>query len=178
MLPYSGETDASPDGYFLPGKRLAQKLRSNARMVRQVTSATTEPASCVFCRIVRKEAPASILFEDDRVLVFLDIRPLNEGHTLVIPKEHYETVYNMPKDLVCHIYKLVQRMAVAVKAATEADGITIIQQNGHAAGQEILHLHVHVVPRYEGQKLPHFHDIPNAKREELERAAEKIRRQA
>jgi histidine triad (HIT) family protein len=136
---------------------------------------STESANCIFCRIVRKEAPASILYEDDKALVFLDIRPLNEGHTLVIPKEHYETVYDMPEELVSHIYKLVKRSAVAVKAATNADGITIIQQNEHAAGQEIFHLHVHVVPRYKGQALPHFRDIPNASRERLERAAERIR---
>ncbi len=133
--------------------------------------------SCVFCRIVQREAPASILYEDDEVLAFLDIRPLNEGHTLVIPKRHYETVYGIPDDLVAHIYKLVKRLAVAVKAATKADGVTIIQQNGHAAGQEVFHMHVHVVPRFEGEKLPHFRDIPNASREQLERAAEMIRLQ-
>lgn len=143
----------------------------------QVATTTTENLTCVFCRIVRKEAPASILYEDDKVLVFLDIRPLNEGHTLIIPKKHYETVYDMPEDLVCRIYKLVKRMAVALKAATEADGITIIQQNGHAAGQEIFHMHVHVVPRYEGQKLPHFHDLPNSSREQLQQAAERIKSQ-
>jgi len=137
----------------------------------------TKPADCIFCRIVQKEAPASILYEDDKILVFLDIRPLNEGHTLIIPKAHHETVYDMPEDLFCHMYKLVKRMAVAVRDATKADGITVIQQNGQAAGQEIFHLHVHVVPRYEGQKLPHFHDIPNASREQLELAAEKIRQQ-
>ncbi len=146
-------------------------------MVTQVTIATMKPADCVFCRIVRKEAPATTIYEDDEVLVFLDIRPLNEGHTLVIPKKHYEAVYDMPEDLVSHIYKLVKQMAVAVKAATEADGITIIQQNGHAAGQEIFHMHVHVVPRYAGQKLPHFHDLPNASREKLEQAAERIKSQ-
>jgi len=127
--------------------------------------------SCVFCKIVRKEAPASVLFEDNSTLAFLDIRPLNDGHTLVIPKEHYETIYDMPEDLVCQIYMLVKRMTVAVKNATKADGITIIQQNGRAAGQEVLHVHVHVVPRFQGQKLPHFRDIPNASRERLEQAA-------
>lgn len=118
-----------------------------------------------------------MLYEDDEVLAFLDIRPLNEGHTLVIPKEHYETIYYMPESLVCHIYKIVKRFAIIVKNVTNADGITIIQQNGHAAGQEIYHLHVHVVPRYEGQKLPHFKDIPNASREQLEQMAGKIKRQ-
>ena len=145
-------------------------------MTKQVTTATTKPADCIFCRIVRKEAPASILYEDATALVFLDIRPLNEGHTLIIPKEHYETIYNMPESLVCNVYTIVKRMAIAVKAATKADGITIIQQNGQAAGQEVFHMHVHVVPRFEGQKLPHFRDIPNANREQLEQAAERIRK--
>jgi histidine triad (HIT) family protein len=134
-------------------------------------------ASCIFCRIVQKEAPASFVYEDDKVIAFLDIRPLNEGHTLVIPKEHYETIYDIPEDLITHVYKIVKRTAVAVKNATKADGITIIQQNGNAAGQEIFHLHVHVVPRYEEQKLPHFRDIPNASGEQLEQAAEMIRHQ-
>jgi histidine triad (HIT) family protein len=126
---------------------------------------------------VQKESPASIVYEDERVTAFLDIRPLNEGHTLVIPREHYETVYDMPDDLNAHIYGIVKRIAIVVKNLMKADGITIIQQNGHAAGQEVFHLHVHVVPRYEGQKLPHFHDIPNANRERLERAAERLRQQ-
>ena len=90
--------------------------------------------SCIFCKIVRKQALASIVYEDKKVMAFLDIRPLNEGHTLVIPREHYETVYEIPDDLIAHIYKIVKRTAVAVKNATKADGITIIQQNGHAAG--------------------------------------------
>ena len=142
-----------------------------------VTQMTSNPITtdCVFCKIIRKEAPATNLYEDDRVLAFLDIRPLNEGHTLVIPREHYETVYEMPEDLVCHIYTVVKRMSVAVKNASKADGITIIQQNGRAAGQEIFHMHVHIVPRFEGQKLPHFHDIPNASREQLEQAARRIK---
>ena len=133
--------------------------------------------SCLFCKIIRREAPASIVYEDEKVIAFLGIRPLNEGHTLVIPREHYETVYEIPEELNAHIYKIVKRAAIAVKTATKADGITIIQQNGHAAGQEIFHLHVHVVPRYEGQKLPKFTDIATANREHLEKTAEKIRQQ-
>jgi histidine triad (HIT) family protein len=126
---------------------------------------------------VQKQAPATIIYEDDKVLAFLDIRPLNEGHTLVIPKQHYETVYDIPENLISNIYTVVKRLAVIVKNATKADGITIIQQNGHAAGQEVFHLHVHVVPRFEGQKLPHFKDIPNAGREQLEKAAAKIKQE-
>jgi histidine triad (HIT) family protein len=109
------------------------------------------------------------------VIAFLDIRPLNLGHTLVIPKEHYETIYEIPDELIGHIHTIVKLTALALKKATEADGITIIQQNGRAAGQEIFHLHVHVVPRYMGQKLPRFEEIQEANREKLNKAAEKIR---
>ena len=70
----------------------------------------------------------------------------------------------------------MKRLSVVLKDATKADGITIIQQNGHAAGQEVFHLHVHIVPRYEGQKLPHFRDIPNSSRQKLEEEAETIRK--
>jgi histidine triad (HIT) family protein len=134
-----------------------------------------EIASCIFCKIVGKKAPASIIYEDDETVAFLDIRPLNEGHTLVIPKRHFETVFDVPEDLIVHIYRVVKRIAIAVKNATKADGITIIQQNGQAAGQEVFHLHVHIVPRYEGQKLQHFRDVPNASREQLEQAAERLK---
>jgi histidine triad (HIT) family protein len=131
--------------------------------------------SCIFCRIARKQAPASFVYEDASVMAFLDIRPLNMGHTLVIPKEHYETIYEIPDELIGHIHTIVKRTALALKKATEADGITVIQQNGRAAGQEIFHLHVHVVPRYMGQKLPRFEEIQEANREKLNQAAEKIR---
>ena len=141
----------------------------------QVTTYTTRAESCIFCKIVNKQVPASLIYEDNEALAFLDIRPLNEGHTLVIPKGHYENIFDVPEDIVCHVHKLVKRLAIAIKAVTKADGITIIQQNGQAAGQEVFHLHVHVVPRYSGQKLPHFRDLPNASRENLEQQAEAIR---
>src|SRR4030065_2150995 len=108
--------------------------------------------SCIFCKIVRKQAPASVIYEDENVMAFLDIRPLNEGHTLVIPKEHYETIFEIPQELIAYLHGIVKQVAIAVKKATKADGISIIQQNGKAANQEILHLHVHVVPRYAGQE--------------------------
>src|SRR3990170_6159228 len=126
--------------------------------------------SCIFCKIVRKQAPASFVYEDESVMAFLDIRPLNLGHTLVIPKEHYETIYEIPDELIGRIHKIVKRTALAMKRATEADGITVIQQNERAAGQEIFHLHVHVVPRYRGQKLPRFGEIQAADREKLNQA--------
>ena len=133
-------------------------------------------SSCVFCKIARKQAPASVVYENESVLAFLDIRPLNEGHTLVIPKEHYVTIFEVPEELVAHLYRIVKRVALAVRESTKADGISIIQQNGKAAGQEVFHLHVHVIPRFEGQKLPRFGEISEADREKLNQVAANLRR--
>jgi histidine triad (HIT) family protein len=131
--------------------------------------------SCVFCKIARKQAPASFVYEDEKVVAFLDIKPLNEGHTLIIPREHYATIFEAPDELVVHIHRIVKRVAFAVRDSTKADGISIIQQNGKAAGQEIFHLHVHVIPRYEGQKLPQFGQISEADRERLNQIAANLR---
>jgi histidine triad (HIT) family protein len=132
--------------------------------------------TCVFCRIARKQASASVVYEDDRAIAFLDIRPLNEGHTLIIPKEHYETVFDIPEELVAHVHRVAKQVAIAVKEATHADGIGIIQQNGKAADQDIFHLHVHVIPRFEGQKLTRFRELAEANREKLDQIAATIKR--
>ena len=131
--------------------------------------------SCIFCKIVNKQASSSIIYDDSAVLAFLDIRPLTEGHVLVIPKEHYVDVFDVPSDLLCRVQEVVKQVALAVKKATDADGISIIQQNGKAAGQDIFHLHVHVVPRFNDQKLPAFADLKMVEREKLDQSALKIK---
>jgi histidine triad (HIT) family protein len=131
--------------------------------------------SCIFCKIVRRQSPASYVYEDERVIAVLDIWPLNEGHTLVIPKRHYKTVYEVPDEEVAHLYKVVKKVALAVKRAVGAEGISITQHNGKAAGQDVFHVHVHVIPRYEGQKLPKFEEIQEASREKLDYVANKIK---
>jgi histidine triad (HIT) family protein len=106
--------------------------------------------SCIFCKIVRKQAPASLVYEDENVMAFLDIRPLNSGYTLVTPKEHYETIFTVPEELIAPLHRIAKRAALSVREVTKADGINIIQQNGKATDQEIFHFHVHVIPRFEG----------------------------
>ena len=132
--------------------------------------------ACIFCRIAQKQVPASLVYEDEKAMAFLDIRPLNEGHTLIIPKEHYETVFDIPQKLIMHLHGITKQVAIAVKKATKADGIGIMQQNGEAAGQEVFHLHIHIIPRYEGQKLPRFSDIKEADKEKLSQTAAKIKK--
>ncbi len=101
---------------------------------------------CVFCQIIRKESPASFVYEDDRVVVFLSNRPVNEGHSLVVPKKHYENIYEVPDDEVEYLFKIAKHVSVAVRDAMAAEGIRVVQNNGVAAGQVIFHFHVHVIP--------------------------------
>jgi histidine triad (HIT) family protein len=133
--------------------------------------------SCIFCKIARKQATASIVYEDEIVLAFLDIRPLNEGHTLIIPKQHYIDIFDTPDELISKVYTIAKQVSSAVKKTTNSDGITFIQQNGKAAGQDIFHIHVHVVPRFEGQKLPGFSSLKEIERAKLEEMSKKIKHQ-
>jgi histidine triad (HIT) family protein len=130
--------------------------------------------NCIFCKIVRKEAPSSVVYEDSEVLAFMDIRPVSEGHTLVIPKQHFENVFDSPEEQIASVHRVAKRIAAAVKEATKADGISIVQQNGKAAGQDVFHLHVHVIPRFEGVKMPRFGEIEFANRNALDLVAAKI----
>jgi histidine triad (HIT) family protein len=124
---------------------------------------------------VRKQAPASILYEDDTAMAFLDIRPLNIGHTLVIPKTHYVDIFDIPEKELKDVHAVAKTLSAAIKKAAAADGISIIQQNGKAAGQDIFHVHVHVVPRFLGQTLPRFSELKEVERAKLDVMAQKIR---
>ena len=136
-------------------------------------------SECIFCQIIRKEAPASIVYEDEQVVAFLSNRPVNVGHTLVVPKKHYENIYDIPEEEVGYLFKIVKRIACAVNDAISVEGIRIMQNNGEAAGQVVFHLHVHVLPLEPHNQLTHdnaYRD-PSHQRdaEALEKDAEKIR---
>jgi histidine triad (HIT) family protein len=135
---------------------------------------------CVFCQIIHKEAPASIVYEDEQVVAFLSNRPVNEGHTLVVPKKHYVNIYDIPEEDACYLYKIAKRIAKAVRDAMAAEGIRIVQNNGEAAGQVIFHLHVHVIPLkpHEGFSHGKAYRNPTSPRypEALELDAQKIRK--
>jgi diadenosine tetraphosphate (Ap4A) HIT family hydrolase len=133
--------------------------------------------SCIFCKIVKKQAPASVIYEDETVMAFLDIRPLYEGHMLVIPKKHYMDIFDIPEDQLSQVHKVTKQVSAAIKKATNSDGISIIQQNGKAAGQDIFHFHVHAVPRFERQKLPSFSSLKEVEREKLDGIAKKIKKE-
>lgn len=103
---------------------------------------------CIFCKIVAKEIPATTIFEDDEVLVFMDIGPIIKGHALVIPKKHYDPVTDTPDEVLAKLHITAKRIADAQMNALGADGVNIMQNNGKASGQEVPHIHVHVIPRF------------------------------
>lgn len=103
---------------------------------------------CVFCRIVRGEAPAHTVYQDEHSIAFLDIRPLVDGHTLVIPKGHYQLLEDVPLSEIGRVFEAVHRVSLAIRKALGAPATTIGINNGRAAGQVVPHLHVHIIPRY------------------------------
>ncbi|MEI8224271.1 MAG: HIT family protein [bacterium] len=103
---------------------------------------------CIFCKIISKEIPADIIYEDDHVISFLDIKGLNPGHSLVIPKKHCENIYSFDSETAQQVFTVVPVIARAIKQAVDANGINIGMNNEIAAGQAVFHAHVHVIPRY------------------------------
>jgi len=103
---------------------------------------------CIFCRIAAGQAPAAKVLETPRVLAFLDIAPVHYGHTLVIPKEHYETLLDLPDDLWLEMGQVSRQVAQALRQALFARGINVGMNNFDAAGQVVFHAHLHVIPRY------------------------------
>lgn len=105
---------------------------------------------CIFCRIVQGEIPCAKLYETEHSLAFLDIAPLNRGHSLVIPKRHYADIFGMPGDVLADIIRVAGRLAPAIKTAAEAEGLNLIQNNGKVAHQFVMHFHLHLIPRFKG----------------------------
>lgn len=103
---------------------------------------------CIFCNIINKKSEAEIIFEDENIVAFLDIQPINYGHTLVVSKKHYDNILTVPKDELAEIMKATQFIAGAVKRSVNADGFNVISNNGDPAGQTVYHFHFHIIPRF------------------------------
>ena len=108
---------------------------------------------CVFCAIASRQVPASVIYEDEKVLGFLDINPLTEGHTLIIPKYHAEDVFDISEEDLKHISAVAQRIADRMKEVINAEGVDLFQASGQAADQQVPHFHLHVIPRKTGDQL-------------------------
>ncbi len=130
---------------------------------------------CVFCKMVAGQIPVTKIYEDEVILSFLDIGPLSDGHTLVIPKQHYEKLHECPSELLGQVGSRLGRIAKAVSAAMDSDGYNVLCNNGSAAGQLVGHVHFHIIPRNAGDGI--FNRWPACKYQEgkIEKIAAEIR---
>lgn len=128
---------------------------------------------CPFCAIVTGDAPASVVYEDDTVVAFLDIRPANPGHTLVVPRVHSDGLAGLSEADGEHVFGVAMRVAAAIRGSEDlrSDGINLFLADGEAAGQEVFHVHLHVVPRIEDDSVTFSTGAREADREDLDDVA-------
>ena len=111
---------------------------------------------CIFCKITKGEIPSQKIYEDENFFAFLDIKPVNLGHTLLIPKTHIKNLYEFPEELLSKTGPVIKKLAIAVKNGTNADGINLGMNNDEAAGQLVFHAHFHIIPRYKDDGHVHW----------------------
>lgn len=111
--------------------------------------------NCIFCKIANGEIPSNTIYEDDNFRVILDNGPATKGHALVLPKQHYENLFELPEDVAAGAMKVAKNVAATMKEKLSCDGLNLIQNNGECAGQSVMHFHLHVIPRYrnDGQHM-------------------------
>ncbi len=117
---------------------------------------------CIFCKIIDKEIPASIVYEDDAALGILDVNPRAWGHTMILPKKHYPTILDVPPEELGPLLAAVQKVTAAIEKALAPDGFTIGVNHGKVSGQAVPHLHVHILPRFEGDGGGSIHSVVGA----------------
>ena len=119
---------------------------------------------CMFCKISSGEIPSKKVYEDDKVLAFLDINPRNPGHTLVIPKKHYSTIFEISESEAGELFAKVRKVAGMVNEGTKAQGVSIANSSGQAAGQAVAHAHFHIIPRFMNEAPPGLECMLSPKR--------------
>ena len=136
---------------------------------------------CIFCEIGDGKSESSKVHEDEICLAFMDIQPVNPGHVLVVPKVHFKDLSDLPADIGAHLFQITQRIALSLpKTEVKNEGIDFFLAHGEAAGQEIFHVHLHIIPRFTGDGFgfrfgPNYANLPQ--RSELDAVAAQIRRQ-
>ena len=132
-------------------------------------------SNCIFCKIANGEIPSRTIEENDMFKVVLDVGPATKGHALILPKDHYTNLYDLPEDVAAEVYKKAKKIALKMKEKLGCDGVNIVQNNEEAAGQTVFHFHMHVIPRYkdDGQVIGWKPGQPTA--EELDAIAEVLK---
>lgn len=113
----------------------------------------------IFCKIINNEVPSYTLYEDDIVKVFLDVNPSHNGHTLIVPKKHYQDLFDIDEEVLNHILKVSKRVATYLKDKLNYDGISLCENNGY--GQEVKHFHLHLIPKYKDEQKLSVEEVYN-----------------
>ena len=132
-------------------------------------------SDCVFCALVAGEREASVVYEDDRLLGFMDLHPVNPGHVLLVPKEHATAMADVDEDTGAHVFRIAMRMQQAIRRSdVRCEAINLFVADGEAAFQDVFHFHLHVIPRFDGDPFKIEANWKEAPRSELDRAATSI----
>lgn len=125
-------------------------------------------SDCIFCKIANGEIPSKTVYENEHFRVILDLGPATKGHALLIPKEHAENLYELPEETAAQVLPVAKKVAAVMRQKLQCDGLNLVQNNGEAAGQTVMHFHLHMIPRYknDGQKINWIPGKPS--QEELE----------
>ena len=134
-------------------------------------------SECVFCKIVAGEIDSIPVYEDANTLAFMDINPIAYGHTLVIPKQHWQNLYEVPDDQLAYVTATAKRVATAIRKALVPDGVSLVQANGKGAAQSVLHFHMHVIPRTLGDELKINWKLNPGNPDQIRSAAQRIVRE-
>ena len=145
------------------------------RLIRLYNKAMNTDSNCIFCKIVAGEIPSNKVWEDEDFVAFLDIKPNNLGHTLLVPKAHYKNIFDLPDNLLDKLGKRIQLVAKAVLAGAEAAGINVTMNNGETAGQLIWHAHIHLIPRYQGDGIKPWTQKENFSPDDFQEMTRKIK---
>jgi len=129
---------------------------------------------CLFCKIIKGDIPSAKVYEDEYSFAFLDIKPINLGHTLLVPKKHFTNLYEMPDEVLAELAPIIKKLGIAIKNAVSADGINIGMNNDSAAGQLVFHAHIHIMPRFKNDGHEHWSGTPYKNDAEMNRVAENI----
>jgi histidine triad (HIT) family protein len=129
---------------------------------------------CLFCKIIKGEIPSTKIYEDENSFAFLDINPVNPGHTLLVPKKHSRNIFDTDDEVLKQLAPTLKKLSIAVKDGASADGVNIHINNEPAAGQVVFHTHIHIIPRFTGDGVKMWKG-GEYKQNEIEKIAEKIK---
>jgi len=132
-------------------------------------------ADCIFCKLANGDIPTNMIYQDEEFSVIMDASPATKGHALILPREHYANIYELPEDLCGKTFTLAKKMATHMTEVLGCDGFNVVQNNGEEAGQTVFHFHMHLIPRYKGGTPILGWDHPEISPEEIAEITERLK---